>query len=368
MKVQRASVDVADTYSSEALACPGAPTKGALSREDRRTSLGALDACLQKLEDAHERGEAQVSDDLVEKCARIVPELVVGMLIADAIELVFKEQERCLQAGLIKSGAAFVNADSWRALGVATAIGLRERRQSEAQTGSDKQPTTLASPSLAPVKARELTDQIKAGLGHVSLLLMEAHDGKAWSALGYGTWSDYVRLEFGLSRSRSYELLDHGRVLRSLASAAGMSGIPDISPFAAQQIKPHLSQLTKEIGTRSAGLSERQAMVLITDLVESVRGGPNPSLPDSRASTAQTTSLASPPRTTSLVQVDVEELLRAVERLAKLPTAAAVANLIAPDEASRLVALPEAARWLNEFAQLWITTHLSRHLVVLGPR
>lgn len=59
-----------------------------------------------------------------------------------------------------------------------------------------------------PDEARHLTDAIKSSAERLWSLLMEAHDRKAWAALGYTTWRDYAMTEFGMSQSHAYRLLD----------------------------------------------------------------------------------------------------------------------------------------------------------------
>src|SRR2546423_10056480 len=65
-----------------------------------------------------------------------------------------------------------------------------------------------------------LTDRIRHAKEQVCLLLLEAHERRAPAALGYRSWGDYVRMELGLSRRRSYELLDQARVVRTAQDAA----------------------------------------------------------------------------------------------------------------------------------------------------
>jgi hypothetical protein len=64
-------------------------------------------------------------------------------------------------------------------------------------------------------KLEGILDQIY----EVHQLILEAHDRKAWQALGYPTWQQYVKKEFNLSRSRSYGLLDRARVQQTLLAA-----------------------------------------------------------------------------------------------------------------------------------------------------
>jgi hypothetical protein len=74
--------------------------------------------------------------------------------------------------------------------------------------------------------ARDLTKLIKGKLEgildqvhEVHQLILEAHDRRAWQALGYPTWQAYVKKEFNLSRSRSYQLLDRAKVHQVLLAA-----------------------------------------------------------------------------------------------------------------------------------------------------
>jgi hypothetical protein len=43
-------------------------------------------------------------------------------------------------------------------------------------------------------------------------MLKRAHDEKAWQALGYTTWNDYVKAEIKLCKSRVFQLLDHAEI------------------------------------------------------------------------------------------------------------------------------------------------------------
>jgi hypothetical protein len=60
--------------------------------------------------------------------------------------------------------------------------------------------------------ATALTQRIRTTADGLCDLLLEAHDGKAWKALGYKTWNDYVKAEFDMSRRNSYRLLKQARV------------------------------------------------------------------------------------------------------------------------------------------------------------
>src|SRR5436309_12647268 len=133
---------------------------------DRRARLARLDECLSALEDAHERDEVLVSPALAAELGRHAPCVAAGMRIADALDLVFREQERFLGSGE-PSEPDDDQAGRWQ---------------------------------LDAAEARRLTDRIKRAAHAVSLLLLEAHERGAWRALGYRSWETYVRSEFELSR------------------------------------------------------------------------------------------------------------------------------------------------------------------------
>lgn len=57
--------------------------------------------------------------------------------------------------------------------------------------------SALSQHSYTAEEARELTDQIRAGMESVYHLIRSAYRGRAWQALGYATWDEYVTREFG---------------------------------------------------------------------------------------------------------------------------------------------------------------------------
>jgi DNA-binding transcriptional ArsR family regulator len=85
---------------------------------------------------------------------------------------------------------------------------------------------------LAGDAARTLTDRIKVGVEAVWDLVAQAYKGQAHTALGYGSWDEYVTREFGTGRIRLpreeredvvQSLRDSGMSLRAIAAATGES-------------------------------------------------------------------------------------------------------------------------------------------------
>lgn len=55
----------------------------------------------------------------------------------------------------------------------------------------------VASSALSQAAARDLTDQIRTGMESIYHLIRAAYTGRAWAALGYGSWDEYITREFG---------------------------------------------------------------------------------------------------------------------------------------------------------------------------
>ncbi|MCV7628608.1 DNA-binding response regulator [Micrococcus luteus] len=96
--------------------------------------------------------------------------------------------------------------------------------------------TTYNSPSsraaMTADAARDLTDQIKTGMESVYHLIRAAYRGRAWQALGFGSWDEYVTREFGNLHLRPpleyrqdvvLSLREAGMSTRAIASATQLS-------------------------------------------------------------------------------------------------------------------------------------------------
>lgn len=321
---------------------------GGFGVRDDRTVLRALDGCLQELEDANERGEVRVSSRLARRLERRVPWLIPGMLLVDAIEGVFKQQESYLRCGEDELAVTWSPGRRARPRGVDGPAGSRAPR-----------PEVGLEP-MTEAEARALTERIKTQMRQVCMLVLEAHQRRAWQALGYATWEGYVRQEFGLSRSRSYQLLDQGRVLLALQMALGVPGIPELSADAAGGIKLRLAEVIDEIRRRVVtAASPDQVRQIVVEVVQLKRqqiaaardgAGPEsgPGLPVTGRGDLNSRPAAGglePPgpwRPRGLGEV--------VEFLAALPPPAEMIERLSRDERDRLTGLERAVRWLTDFA------------------
>ena len=65
---------------------------------------------------------------------------------------------------------------------------------------------------LSEADAAALTERVRDEAERTWALLVQAHDGGAWAALGYASWDDYVTASFDPDASQAYRLLDRSRV------------------------------------------------------------------------------------------------------------------------------------------------------------
>lgn len=124
---------------------------------------------------------------------------------------------------------------------------------------------------LSEGKARELTDAIRAAATATYVLLARAHEGKAYKALGYETWADYVREEFDISASRSYQLLDLSKVVREIEAATPEGTVINLTEAQARDIKRELPQITERIKAEVHDQDGEEASGTVGRIIEDIR-------------------------------------------------------------------------------------------------
>jgi hypothetical protein len=104
---------------------------------------------------------------------------------------------------------------------------------------------------LSKAEAKKLTQKIKTTVDELWPLLVQAREGKAWKALGYSAWEDYVKAEFGMSRSYAHRLIEQGEIIEAIENAViDLSPMGNISERAARELKDDLPAATAEIRKR----------------------------------------------------------------------------------------------------------------------
>lgn len=133
---------------------------------------------------------------------------------------------------------------------------------------TDGEPTLLSRD-----EARHLTDAIRLTASALHELVHQAYVGMAHLALGYRRWADYVASEFdGMSRARSYQLLNQHEVVQVLSGAAGTDVAEVVTEKAARDIKPILEPIAAEVMARSEGVTDReQVLRLVSEVLDAAR-------------------------------------------------------------------------------------------------
>jgi hypothetical protein len=306
----------------------------------------------------HEQGATIVPTALAQRLSMCV-DIEAGMRITEALTRVLQAQEQFL-----------VSSKHFRPGTHALAV-QRQGDHALAITAPRRQEGDSSSQWLDASAARELTDRIKASANQLWILLLEAHERRAWIALGYASWAAYVRAEFRISRSRSYQLIDQGRVIRALRS---VSTSVDISEAQARDLKPRLVEVTETVRSRlAAGAAENVAYAVEQVVKEERQRGVSHRLAtrgaarrdvhlepgfDGACSTdelshighgvtsGEAESLHS--RTATLSALD-----DAVRALANMPPVPDILSQILTHHQSLVDHLASALRWLTELNEAW---------------
>jgi hypothetical protein len=283
---------------------------------DHRTALRRLDWCLTLIEESRQRGATALDPALVPALQPYVPGVHANMALSTAATTVLRLQEAHLQP---------------------------PEQDSPAATGTP----------LGRDEARALTERIKASATDLCRLLLDAHSGRAWQSLGYPSWEQYVRTEFRLSRARSYELLDRGRVTRALEDVVGVSGVPDISTSTAVHVKRELPEVLAAVRARVVGRPVAEVRHIVADVVREHRGHQG----------------RHPRGRTVAGDADRVTFSQAIALLAAMPAPSEALHLVAGGEGrGGLREIRAAHRWLSELITLCDAGHGPSARSVDAPR
>jgi hypothetical protein len=123
---------------------------------------------------------------------------------------------------------------------------------------------------LTEGEARRLTDEFKRDAHALWIRMVALYDGHAHFTLGYRNWASYCEAEFGIGRSRAYQMLDAGRVAAVLQSTNG-GPAPPINERVARELLPILKADPQNAPQRLAevldrtGPDQRCPVVVITN-------------------------------------------------------------------------------------------------------
>lgn len=125
--------------------------------------------------------------------------------------------------------------------------------------------------SLSYDEAREITERIRAASDVLYLLISKAHAGKAWEALNYSSFEEYVKSEFDISRSRAYQLINQANVVQAIEAASPDGTQVHITEAAARDLKNALEELAPQVRDATEGKTPGEAEDIIAGLVSDFR-------------------------------------------------------------------------------------------------
>lgn len=133
--------------------------------------------------------------------------------------------------------------------------------------------------SMSKRQARQLTERIRQAAEDCWRLLCEAREREAWRPLGYSSWDEYVRAEFGMSDRNARYLLAQGEVISRLESAADVH-LPagTVSGREARVVSGRIDEVAGRVAqrTRRQAKVRRPAIVaeVVSEAVSEARDAP----------------------------------------------------------------------------------------------
>jgi hypothetical protein len=124
---------------------------------------------------------------------------------------------------------------------------------------------------LSTDQARQLTHSIRDAAEVIWILIARAHAGKAWKALGYDSWEEYVKSEFNMSRSRSYQLLDQAKVISAIEDAMPEGTNINLTEAAARELRAVLEEAVPEIRKATENLDGEEAVKVTEEILAKYR-------------------------------------------------------------------------------------------------
>jgi hypothetical protein len=120
-------------------------------------------------------------------------------------------------------------------------------------------PTT----TLDAAEARSLTDELKRDAKLLWRKLLQLYEGGAHTALGYASWHTYCKAEFGFSESKSYRLLDAGRVATLIPDIGNESQASELAPLRSEpeRMREAFAEARRRAGDRPPTIAQLRETV-----------------------------------------------------------------------------------------------------------
>lgn len=116
---------------------------------------------------------------------------------------------------------------------------------------------------MSEADATALTERVREEAERTWALLVEAHDGGAWAALGHGSWDDYLTTEFDPAASTAFRLVERARVGMEHDVEEGEA--PAEVHLSASEVQDFVGQVVLSLEAHGEGLDMVDLSTLPTD-------------------------------------------------------------------------------------------------------
>lgn len=131
----------------------------------------------------------------------------------------------------------------------------------------------LSRGPLTKERARLIADAIKSQAETMSLMLLELYNGEGWQLLGYSSWRECVKVEFGWSTAHMYRLLNAAEVEQNISPIGGINErvARELAPLPAEQQK--VAYTLAQIASGNEQPTARTVKAAVEVLQEAVQTG-----------------------------------------------------------------------------------------------
>lgn len=133
---------------------------------------------------------------------------------------------------------------------------------------------------LSRRQAQQLTEKIRQTAEECWRLLCEAREREAWKPLGYPSWDEYVRTEFGMTDRNARYLLMQGETVSRLEAAADVRLPPGtISVRDARAVAPRVDEIAGVVERRVRRQPKSRRAAIVAEVVSEAVAETRPAVP-----------------------------------------------------------------------------------------
>lgn len=132
-------------------------------------------------------------------------------------------------------------------------------------------PDFMSDAPLTIEQAQILTNAIKSATSLLHVLIAKAHEGKAYLAMGYNSFEEYVKTEFDISRSRAYQLLNLSNTIKAIENVVPDGAEFKVTEAQARDIKAILPKVIEDIEKEIDSNEEVDTNEVVNNVINEAR-------------------------------------------------------------------------------------------------